>query len=72
MVRFRTLSAPALLFLVLTITFAMTDWVMSLDPHWFSTIFGLMFVGRLRPVGLRADDRGALDHRSGRARSPDG
>jgi hypothetical protein len=44
MVRFRTLSAPALLFLVLTITFAVTDWVMSLDPHWFSTIMGLMFV----------------------------
>jgi hypothetical protein len=44
MVRFRTLSAPGLLFLVLTITFATTDWVMSLDPHWFSTIFGLMFV----------------------------
>ena len=43
MVRFRTLSAPALLFLVLTITFATTDWVMSLDPHWYSTIFGLMF-----------------------------
>jgi hypothetical protein len=43
MVRFRTLSAPGILFLVLTITFAMTDWVMSLDPHWFSTIFGLMF-----------------------------
>ncbi len=44
MVKFRTLSAPALLFLVLTITFAVTDWVMSLDPHWFSTILGLMFV----------------------------
>ena len=42
-VRFRTLSAPGLLFLVLTITFATTDWVMSLDPHWFSTIWGLMF-----------------------------
>ena len=41
--RFRQLSAPGLLFLVLTITFAVTDWVMSLDPHWFSTIFGLMF-----------------------------
>ena len=42
MVRFRTLSAPGILFLVLTITFAVTDWIMSLDPHWFSTIFGLM------------------------------
>ena len=47
MVRFRTLSAPALLFLVLSITFASTDWVMSLDPHWYSTIFGLMYDGRL-------------------------
>ena len=44
MVRFRTLSAPALLFLVLSITFASTDWVMSLDPHWYSTIFGLLTV----------------------------
>ena len=43
LVRFRTLSGPGLLVLVLTITFATTDWVMSLDPHWFSTIFGLMF-----------------------------
>ena len=42
-VRFRTLSAPGLLLLVVTITFATTDWVMSLDPHWFSTIWGLMF-----------------------------
>ena len=42
MVRFRTVSAPALLILVLSITFATTDWVMSLDPHWYSTIFGLL------------------------------
>ncbi len=42
MVRFRKLSAPALLFLVISITFASTDWVMSLDPHWYSTIFGLL------------------------------
>jgi hypothetical protein len=25
-------------------TFAAFDWVMSLDPHWFSTIFGVIFV----------------------------
>ena len=42
MVKFRTVSAPGLLFLILSITFATTDWIMSLDPHWFSTIFGLM------------------------------
>ena len=43
-VRFRTVSAPGLLFLVLTVTFASVDWVMSLDPEWFSTIFGLMTI----------------------------
>jgi hypothetical protein len=41
-VRFRKASAPGLLFLVLTVTFASVDWVMSLDPHWFSTVFGLL------------------------------
>jgi hypothetical protein len=42
--RFRTVSAPGLLFLVLTVTFASVDWMMSVDPHWFSTIFGLLTV----------------------------
>jgi hypothetical protein len=43
-VRFRTVSAPGLLFLVMTVTFATVDWMMSLDPHWFSTIYGLMAI----------------------------
>jgi hypothetical protein len=43
-VRFRTLSAPGLLLLVLTVTLASVDWIMSLDPHWYSTIFGLFIV----------------------------
>ena len=43
-VRFRTVSAPGLLFLVLTVTFASVDWIMSLDPEWFSTIFGLLTI----------------------------
>jgi hypothetical protein len=43
-VRFRAVSAPGLLFLVLTVTFASVDWVMSLDPEWFSTIFGLLTI----------------------------
>jgi hypothetical protein len=43
-VRFRAVSAPGLLLLVLTVTFASVDWIMSLDPHWFSTIFGLLLV----------------------------
>ncbi len=37
-------AAPGLVFLVLSITFGVTDWVMSLDPHWYSTMFGPMFV----------------------------
>jgi hypothetical protein len=43
-VRFRVVSAPGLLAYVLTMTFASVDWVMSLDPHWYSTIFGLLAV----------------------------
>ncbi|MGH9372316.1 MAG: hypothetical protein ACRD15_12355, partial [Vicinamibacterales bacterium] len=43
-VRFRTVSAPGLLFLVITVTFASIDWIMSVDPHWFSTIFGLLTI----------------------------
>jgi hypothetical protein len=34
-------SAPGLLMLVLSGTLASFDWSMSLDPHWYSTIFGL-------------------------------
>ncbi len=29
---------------VLTMTFAVFDWVMSLTPHWFSSMFGLIFI----------------------------
>ena len=27
-----------------TTTFAFIDWIMSLEPHWFSTIYGAMFM----------------------------
>ncbi len=37
-------SGPAIIFYVLVISFASVDWVMSLDPHWFSTMYGLLFV----------------------------
>ena len=42
--RFNKISGPGVLILSLTVTFASVDWVMSLDPHWFSTIFGLWFL----------------------------
>ncbi|MBT4136656.1 MAG: hypothetical protein HOE48_02020 [Candidatus Latescibacteria bacterium] len=38
------LSGPGIPVLILSVTFASTDWVMSLEPHWFSTIFGFIFV----------------------------
>lgn len=46
--RFENLAGPGLLIYALTMTFASVDWVMSLDPHWFSTIFGLwIMVGQV-------------------------
>jgi hypothetical protein len=39
------LSAPGLLLYGLTVTFAAIDWTMSLDPQWFSTIYGLLVMG---------------------------
>ncbi|MGK0155563.1 MAG: hypothetical protein ACI9SE_002527 [Neolewinella sp.] len=36
-------AAPGLLLFALTITFAAFDWIMSVDPHWFSTIFGITY-----------------------------
>jgi hypothetical protein len=40
----KLLSAPGILLYVLTMTFASIDWVMSLDPRWFSTIYGVLFI----------------------------
>jgi hypothetical protein len=50
--RFRLLSAPGLVVYGATITFASIDWVMSLEPHWFSTIFGVLFMGGQGLSGL--------------------
>jgi hypothetical protein len=42
--RLQLLSGPGLIFYGLSVTFGSVDWVMSLSPHWFSTIFGLLFI----------------------------
>lgn len=42
--RMKMLSGPGLVLFVLTTTFASIDWVMSLDPEWYSTMFGFLFV----------------------------
>ena len=42
--RFKALSGPGLILYGATITFAAIDWVMSIDPSWISTMFGLSFL----------------------------
>ena len=41
--RVRRWSGPAMIVFAITMNFAAFDWLMSLDPHWFSTIFGVYF-----------------------------
>lgn len=38
------LSGGGLLVFGLTVTFAVVDWTMSVNPHWFSTMWGLLYV----------------------------
>jgi hypothetical protein len=42
--RLRGLSGGGLVLMGLTITFSSVDWGMSLDPRWFSTIYGVLFM----------------------------
>jgi hypothetical protein len=42
--RLRSLAGPGLVIMGLTITFSSVDWAMSLNPHWFSTVYGLLFM----------------------------
>jgi len=42
--RFKAVSGPGLILYSFTISFAAIDWVMSLDPSWVSTIFGLIIL----------------------------
>jgi hypothetical protein len=42
--RMQLFSGPGIGVYGLTVTFASFDWLMSLDPHWYSTLFGAWFV----------------------------
>src|SRR5271170_4897132 len=42
--RFKAIAGPGLILYGFTISFAAIDWVMSLDPSWISTIFGLVIL----------------------------
>ncbi len=43
--RLQYLGRGGLLLYSLTMTFAAIDWVMSLEPHWYSTIYGILIIG---------------------------
>lgn len=42
--RLQVLSGPGLILYGLTATFASVDWIMSLEPGWYSTIIGMMYI----------------------------
>jgi hypothetical protein len=42
--RLQRLSGPGLMFYAMSVSFAAVDWSMSIEPHWFSTIYGLLFI----------------------------
>jgi hypothetical protein len=66
--RMRTAAAPAIILFALTVTFASFDWIMSLSPAWFSTMFGVYFfcgtcAGGFSAIAvacLRLQDKGYL------------
>lgn len=41
--KMQAVSAPGMIFLALTLTFAAIDLLMTLEPAWFSTIFGVYY-----------------------------
>ncbi len=41
--KMQKVAAPGIILFALTLTFAAFDWLMSQDPHWFSTIFGVYY-----------------------------
>jgi hypothetical protein len=66
--RLELLSRGGLVIVGLTMTFASIDWVMSLEPHWYSTIYGIVTMGGqvltamafVIPVAALLADRGPL------------
>jgi hypothetical protein len=50
--KFENLSGPGLVVYSLVLTGMCVDWVMSLDPTWFSSMFGFMFIVAQGYAGL--------------------
>ena len=68
--RLRRFAGPAIISLALTQTFASVDWIMSLTPHWYSTMFGVYFfagsfvgfIALLSVIAVAMRGAGLLDH----------
>ena len=62
--RLETLSAPGLILYVFTVTFAAVDWAESLFPHFFSTMWGFLFVASqgLTAIGFAIFVASLLSH----------
>lgn len=41
--KMHNLSAAGMILFAFTVTYAAYDWLMSLEPHWYSTIYGVWF-----------------------------
>src|SRR6201999_3093188 len=42
--KMQNISGPGLVLFGLTVTFASIDWLLSLEPEWFSTIYGMLIM----------------------------
>jgi hypothetical protein len=54
------LAPVATILFGLSLTFAAFDWIMSLDPTWFSTIFGVTFFATLTVVAMAIREDGLI------------
>ncbi len=48
----RNLSGPGLVMWVVACSFFCWDWLMSLEPHWFSSLYGMYFVSSCGLAGI--------------------
>ncbi len=58
--RLRKWSGPFLILFAFTVTFASFDWIMSLDAHWYSTIYGVYVFSGMTLAGLAAITLGVI------------
>ena len=45
--KMKNIAGPGIVLWALCVTFASVDWLMSLQPHWFSTIYGVWLMGSM-------------------------